>query len=103
MRQILPCAVLLLAAQSYGQDWLPSRSIPMMRYPCWALTAKVQGTVEFRFTLDKEGIPRDIHLIKGHPLLIGDAMAHLQSLILRSIGAGSSTKVRTARYIFRLD
>jgi hypothetical protein len=103
MRQILAIAVLLLAPQSYGQDWRPSRSIPMMRYPCWALTAKVQGMVEFRFTLDKEGIPRDIHLIRGHPLLIGDAMAHFRSLILRSRGAKSDNEVRTARYIFRLD
>ncbi|MGD1093271.1 MAG: energy transducer TonB [Bryobacteraceae bacterium] len=74
-----------------------------IRYPCWALTARVQGRVKLHFKIDDSGAPRDIELISGHPLLVRDAIAHLKTLKVRPNGNTPKSTRRTAIYVFRLD
>ena len=100
--QSLALAVVLLAAPACGQDWRPVQMLPM-RYPCWALTVRMQGRVQLRFTIDDRGTPRDVSIVTGHPLLAPDAAAHLKSLTVRLSGSKARSLARMAIYIFRLD
>jgi TonB family protein len=43
-------------------------------YPPLALQARIQGTVRFNLTIDPEGLPKDIQLDSGHPLLVPAAL-----------------------------
>ncbi len=42
-------------------------------YPPLARSARVQGTVEFRAIIDKEGNIENLQLVRGHPLLVNAA------------------------------
>jgi protein TonB len=42
-------------------------------YPPLAKSARVQGTVEFRATISKDGAIENLQLVRGHPLLVNAA------------------------------
>jgi hypothetical protein len=42
-------------------------------YPPVAKSARIQGAVEFTIVIDKTGHVREVHLVKGHPLLVAAA------------------------------
>ena len=43
-------------------------------YPSMAKIARVQGEVVLAATISKSGTIEDLHLLKGHPLLVGAAV-----------------------------
>lgn len=94
--------MLLAAAPVYGQDWRPTQMLSM-RYPCLALTVRMQGRVKLRFIIDDRGMPQDIQIVSGHPLLAPQAVVHLKSLTLRESGYKPHSVARTVIYSFRLD
>jgi hypothetical protein len=100
--QGLAAVLLLAAAPVYGQDWRPVQMVPV-RYPCLALAVRMQGRVELRFRIDDRGTPQDVTAVRGQPLLLQSAMAHLKSLSIRLEGNKPGSVPRTAIYSFRLD
>ena len=100
--QRLAVVLSLTGAAVYGQDWHPTQMLSM-RYPCLALTVGMQGRVKLRFIIDDRGVPQDIQIVTGHPLLAPQAVDHLKSLILRMSGDKPRSVARTAIYSFRLD
>ena len=95
-------AATVLATSAYGQDWRPVQMLPV-RYPCLALAVGLQGRVEFSFTASNLGTPRDIIVVRGHPLLAEQAAVHLKSLTLRLAGRKRGSVRRSAIYLFQLD
>src|ERR1700676_4989418 len=98
--QSLAVVLLLAAAPVYGQDWHPTLMLPM-RYPCLALTVRMEGRVKLHFEIDDRGMPQDVEIVTGHPLLAPQAVAHLKSLTLRTSSYKPRSVVRTAIYSFR--
>src|ERR1700692_413077 len=95
--QDLAVVLLLTASTVSGQDWHPTQMLSM-RYPCLALAVAMQGRAELHFTIDNHGKPRDITPVRGQPLLLQSAMAHLKSLTLRLDGITPGSVPRTAIY-----
>ena len=95
-------AATVLVNSAYGQDWRPVQMLPV-RYPCLALGVGLQGRVELYFTVSNRGTPRDITLVRGHPLLAEQAIVHLKSLTLRLADYKRGSVRRSAIYLFQLD
>jgi len=51
---------------------------PKPEYPPLAKMARIQGEVKLDAVISKDGTIQDLHVISGHPLLVGAAMAAVQ-------------------------
>jgi TonB family protein len=52
-------------------------------YPALAIEARIQGTVRFTVTLDKQGHVEDVKLVSGHPLLVRSATDAVKQWVYR--------------------
>jgi protein TonB len=52
-------------------------------YPPLAMQARIQGTVRFNATIDKEGHIQKLTLVSGHPLLVQSAQQAVQQWVYR--------------------
>ena len=71
----LPSPKLRPARQRIGGQVAEANLIRKVQpvYPPLAKSARVQGTVEFTAIISKEGNIENLHLVRGHPLLVNAA------------------------------
>ena len=65
--------LVLLALSVWAQDWTPSRIVAITEYPPLPRSARIQGVVEVKCTLDSNGNVTAADVISGHKLLTGPA------------------------------
>jgi protein TonB len=53
------------------------------QYPSLALQARVQGTVVLQAVIGKDGTVQELHVVSGHPLLNGPAIAAVKQWLYR--------------------
>lgn len=62
----------LVVSQGVSQGMLQSQVDPV--YPTIAVRARVQGQVTLRAVITAQGMIESLHVIEGHPMLVGAAM-----------------------------
>ncbi len=86
-------AVIFVAISTFGQtpdrirgNWIPEWKLVQKVepvYPLLARQARIQGVVRFTAIIGKDGRIRNLHLVRGHPLLVPAATEAVRQWVYR--------------------